>query len=157
MPIVLPEIACYPENLLTELPSDVPGRSWSVVNTLARQEKSLARALLQQSIPFYLPLLPRRLQYQFRRLTSYVPVLSGYVFCFANDAERDRIWSTGRISGLWKVADAAGLQRELSHFAANLDANVTTGSHTAECLLKLARDGAQTTGSTKPSRAVQVL
>jgi hypothetical protein len=117
MPIIRPEISCHPEDLLVVSPAQVPHRRWIVVQTLARQEKSLGRDLLQRDIPFYLPLVSRRLNYQGSKAVSYVPLFSGTLFCFANEAERRICLETHRVASTTEVTDQSGLQNDLRRIA----------------------------------------
>jgi hypothetical protein len=118
MPIVLPEVTCFPKDLMAKLPSEVEGRSWMVANTMARQEKSLARDLVAHGIPFYLPLVPRRLAYKGRKLVSLHPVFSGFVFIFATEDERRRCLATGRVATVLNVPDQDRMYDELKSVAA---------------------------------------
>ena len=60
MPILGPETAVHPSNLLTELVVEENSpRRWWAVYTKARQEKAFARQLLSMDVPFYLPLVPK--------------------------------------------------------------------------------------------------
>lgn len=114
MPILVPAVSCHPTDLLTCLPDDVKGRRWLVACTMPRQEKSLARELHQRGVPFYLPLLAKRLLYKRRTAKSYLPLFSGFVFLYANDAERAAALETGRITSILEVPNQAELHRDLS-------------------------------------------
>ena len=68
MPILEKETCLFPDYLLVEPPylyshpsngDHVSERQWWAVYTKSRQEKSLARYLIGQDIPFYLPLIPK--------------------------------------------------------------------------------------------------
>lgn len=121
MPILDREPALYPETLLQTENSENPevscgtsvDRKWWAVYTKPRQEKSLARELLTSQVPFFLPLISKRIIYRGRRIQSLLPLFSGYLFLFGNDEERLRAVSTNRISQLVTVFDAAGLVRDL--------------------------------------------
>ncbi len=113
MPIVVPAVNCHPIDLLARLPDEVPGRRWRVACTMPRQEKSLARELFQRGVPFYLPLVAKRLLYKHRTTKSYLPLFSGFVFLYANDQERAAALETGRISTVLEVPDQAALLRDL--------------------------------------------
>ena len=139
MPIIRSEISCHPTNLFTDRVRADTGRRWLIANTLARQEKSLARALAQQEIPFYLPLLSRRLQYRGRQATSYIPLYPGHVFCFVNETERSELWTTGRVASVWEVTDQFGLQRDLVQIAAALEEGRSADVCDGKWLSKFAR------------------
>ena len=59
-----------------------------VVYTKPRQEKSLARDFLRQTIPFYLPLVKKTLQYGRRRIASFAPLFDGYLFMLGSEKQR---------------------------------------------------------------------
>ena len=80
MPILKEEPSLYPETLLDEAPRDVADRRWFALYTKARQEKSLARELLKQRIPFYLPLVKKTNVSRGRKRISQMPLFGGYCF-----------------------------------------------------------------------------
>ena len=88
MPILKEERCLFPETLLDEPPSDAAERHWFALYTKARQEKSLARELLQHRVPFYLPLVRKTSVSRGRKRTSQVPLFGGYVFLFGSEEER---------------------------------------------------------------------
>jgi hypothetical protein len=120
MPVVRSEISCFPKDLLTNTPVDVPGRRWFVAHTMARQEKSLARDLYRRQIPFYLPLQPRRLSYKGRRVLSHHPLFSSFVFLYADEQERHFCLATGRVASILQVDDQTTLCQDLLRIAAAL-------------------------------------
>src|SRR5207302_117666 len=80
------EIDFYPDDLLHLADAGLPtGASWWALYTLARREKELMRRLKGLNIGFYGPIIPRRKRTKAGRLqTSYIPLLSGYVFMFGD-------------------------------------------------------------------------
>ena len=60
------------------------------------KRKSLARDLLHLQIPFYLPLVSRRLLIRSRPIRTYVPLFAGYVFAYGTDANRVRTHNPSR-------------------------------------------------------------
>jgi hypothetical protein len=126
MPIVMPETACFPEDLLANPPDDFEGRRWRVAQTMARQEKSLARELARLEIPFYLPLVPRRLEYKGRRVVSYSPFFSGSVFLYATDEERRICLATRRVSSILEPHDQKELRDDLLRVEAMLNGKGTS-------------------------------
>ncbi len=113
MPILKEEPSLYPESLLDEIPIDAPGRSWYALYTKARQEKSLARELLNYKIPFYLPLVRKISVSRGRRRTSLTPLFGGYLFVFAAEEERIRALTTNRVSRVLVVDDPERLVFDL--------------------------------------------
>ena len=93
MPILAIEPNIYPVNLPDRhdfnefLPKD-SGVAWWVLYTRARQEKSLARDLLNREIRFYLPTVRRWLLIRGRAVHSHVPLLTGYLFVHCSHEDR---------------------------------------------------------------------
>jgi transcriptional antiterminator RfaH len=112
MPILAPEPACFPENLF-ELPADGGDRRWLVIHTRPRQEKSLARDLLERSIAFYLPLQASRVRVRNQIVHSYHPLFASYLFLFANPEDRLIALGTRRIVGALEVNDQLRLWNDL--------------------------------------------
>src|SRR5947199_313436 len=62
MPILAAEPDCFPPSLFGEEEALTrSNRAWLALHTKPRQEKSLARELHAAAIPYFLPLMPRRL------------------------------------------------------------------------------------------------
>src|SRR5437016_2471219 len=120
MPLVMPAATCFPIDLLVKVPTDVPGRQWLIACTMPRQEKSLANDLLRRGIPFYLPLESKTVRSRGRTTTSHLPVLSGFLFLYADDRERTAALSTGRISAFLKARDGDKLQNDLRKVEASI-------------------------------------
>ena len=129
MPILDKEPALYPNTLLSD-GSDQPlggtcvgldnsyypdpeKRVWWCVYTRSRQEKALARMLYAYEVPFYLPLVPQEHIYRKKRVKSYLPLFSGYMFMFGNDDERISALSTNCISRMLPVDDPEQLVEDL--------------------------------------------
>jgi transcriptional antiterminator RfaH len=114
MPILPAEPAQYPERLLDQpAPPETGGRHWWALHTRPRQEKSLARTLSQQEVPFYLPLVPRRLRIRGKPVTSHVPLFPGYVFLLGSAEERITALATRRVVRSLAVTDQQGLWQDL--------------------------------------------
>jgi transcriptional antiterminator RfaH len=112
MPILKEEPSIFPATLLDMAAAETERRWWAVY-AKARQEKSLARDLFSREIPFYLPLVKQRRVVRGRKQTTFAPLFGGYVFLFADEAERVQTLTTNRISRLLPVDDAEGLLRDL--------------------------------------------
>jgi transcriptional antiterminator RfaH len=115
MPILKPERSIFPEDLLEPGQAEGDGRQWWAVYTKARQEKALARDLLQHEVPFYLPLVARTILVRGRRVESLLPLFSGYVFLRADEDERVKALKSNRTSQWIEVADQDKLRRDLGH------------------------------------------
>lgn len=133
MPILKAEPTLFPANLLepggwaanpTPLPNgeepDWP--RWWVLHTKPRQEKALARELMERQIPFFLPLYEyRRRRTKGRLLKSHVPLFDGYVFLFAGRVQRLAALSTHRVVNAIDVADQKRLCYDLGQIKRLLD------------------------------------
>ena len=123
MPILREEPSLYPDTLLEDAPTDVPGRRWLVFYTKARQEKSLARELLKYRIPFYLPLVKKISVARGRKRTSRTPLFGGYIFLYGSEEERVRSLTTNRISRVLPVEQPEQLVFDLRQFRQLIAAN----------------------------------
>ncbi len=97
MPILPAEPHHYPTTLFDTDSLPAEGRSWWVLYTRPRQEKSLARELLQLHVPFYLPLVTTRNLIRGRPVDSYLPLFPNYLFLLAQPDERLQALDTRRI------------------------------------------------------------
>jgi transcriptional antiterminator RfaH len=113
MPILPPEPDRFPAQLFNADESIRTDRLWCVLHTKPRQEKSLARHLLQGRVPFYLPCIGKRSLIRGRVFTSQVPLFGSYLFLFANRPERLAALVTNRVVQTLEVADQAALWRDL--------------------------------------------
>jgi transcriptional antiterminator RfaH len=119
MPILATETNIYPPNLLADphidVRSEIDNQAWWVFYTRARQEKSLARDLLQREIAFYLPLVQRRLLIRGRPVHSHVPLFTGYVFVRGSNEDRVRALMTNRVAQVFPVVDVEQLRVDLQN------------------------------------------
>jgi len=114
MPFLPPEPNTFPENLFSEDNTSVRnGRAWWVLHTKPRQEKCLARHLLQSHVPFYLPLIERRSLIRGRMLKSHVPLFPGYLFLLGVRDERLAALATHRVVHSLEVSDQQTLWNDL--------------------------------------------
>ena len=122
MPILKEEPSLFPSDVLDCEPFgpdldrsvDVATqRSWWVIHTKSRQEKTVARHLLARRLPFYLPLIPRTHRIGGRRTDALVPLFPGYVFSCSSPTERIEALKTNRLVQMLAVPDSAELVRDL--------------------------------------------
>ena len=113
MPVLAKETCLFPETLLESSGSSAADSLWMVVYTKPRQEKSLARDLLRQTIPFYLPLVKKTLQYGRRRIASFAPLFDGYLFMFGSEKQRSMSLATNRVLRVLPVNDSDRLVADL--------------------------------------------
>lgn len=123
MPILASEVSVNPPNLLSELSVEQSDRRWWAFYTKARQEKSFARALVGQQIPFYLPLVSKDNIIRGKKVRSYIPLFGGYIFLFATEEERVRSLTTNRVSTVLPVEDAEQLRLDLLSVSQLIDAD----------------------------------
>jgi transcription antitermination factor NusG len=114
MPILCQEPSLYPADLLESVAHQSSERRWWALYTKSRQEKSVARHLLGLEIPYYLPMVRKTLAYPGRRVTSYVPLFTGYVFMYGSPEERIVSLSSNRVPQALAVPDTSGFTGELS-------------------------------------------
>jgi len=115
MPILPKQCDIYPPDLLDSpaAPSSLPTH-WVAFYTLSRREKDLMRKLEASAIPFYGPLVKRRLHSPGGRTrTSQVPLFSGYVFARVDDDQRRTALATNTIARWLPVPDEAALVADL--------------------------------------------
>jgi len=91
-----------------------PDGHWVAFYTLARREKDLMRRLEALGVPFYAPLIRRRLHSAGGRVrTSHVPLFPGYVFSLVDDEQRRAALGTNTISRWLSVPDERMLEHDL--------------------------------------------
>lgn len=123
MPILDAEPSLYPEALLTsENLLESPQARWFVLHTKPRQEKSLARDLLDRGIPFFLPLLAQPRSLRGRDLISYLPLFDSYVFLYTDTDSYYAALSTRRVVRVLPVENQVRFHsdlRQLHHLIAS--------------------------------------
>jgi len=123
MPILKAETSVYPENLLNGFSTTPSDRRWWAIYTKPRREKTLARQMLREEVPFYLPLIPRTNFIRGRPVQSHLPVYAGYVFLFGSDEERMCVQATEHIFRLLPVEDQRQLRHDLTQLSELIEAN----------------------------------
>jgi len=124
MPILPRQRDIFPECLLDEAAGDSRtadverddrgAASWIAFYTLSRREKDLMRKLEAVGIPFYAPLVKRRLRSPGGRTrVSHVPLFPGYVFSLTDDAGRRAALATNTIARWLPIPDHGGLVADL--------------------------------------------
>jgi transcriptional antiterminator RfaH len=96
-------------------------RCWWVLHTKPRQEKSIARRLVSDCIPFYLPLVAHRKKTRDRVICSQMPLFPGYVFLFGSGEERTFSLTTDRIANVLEVRNQEDLWRDLTQLKRLID------------------------------------
>jgi transcriptional antiterminator RfaH len=112
MPILPAEITTHPQNLFGD--AGLAERRWSVLHTRPRQEKCLARELVELDLPFYLPVVSRRSLIRGKPVASHLPLFTSYLFLLTGeDKERVRALATHRVAHCLPVHDQAKLWHDL--------------------------------------------
>ncbi|HEX4589680.1 MAG TPA: transcription termination/antitermination NusG family protein [Gemmataceae bacterium] len=128
MPILAAEPDRYPAHLFDGPPP--ADRTWFVLHTKPRQEKSLARHLLSHGVGFYLPTVPRRTNSRGRTLTAHAPLFPGYLFLFADPEERVTALTSNRIVHSLPVHEQDGLWNDLRQVNRLLGAGLPVAAET---------------------------
>src|SRR5271165_2425697 len=113
MPILAAEPAVYPDELLLADFIDDGARRWWVLHTKSRQEKSLARHLHDRNIPFFLPLISKRLKVRGKIVHSYLPLFGGYLFLLGDADDQLCAMNTRRVVRALEVRDQQRLWADL--------------------------------------------
>ena len=110
MPILRKQCEIFPESLL-----DLPTASapWEVAHLRSRREKTVARLLLDENKPFYLPQIQQTQKRGGRTVTSHLPLFPGYIFLRRVDGLERTLWRSGVVANLIEVMDQAQLTADL--------------------------------------------
>lgn len=124
MPLLEAEPRAYPDTLFSD-PETVAnsGGSWWVLYTRARMEKTLARQLRAQGVPFYLPLYEHTWKANGRKRTSFLPLFPGYVFLHGDESARLTALETNLLSSVLPVKDQERLFNDLCRVECVLGGN----------------------------------
>jgi len=121
MPILPRQRDIFPESLLDEPPA-AGGSGWVAFYTLSRREKDLMRKLEAAAIPFYSPLVVRRLRSPGGRTRiSHVPLFPGYVFSLVDDEQRRASLATNTVARWLPIGDAAAFVADLRNIKRLID------------------------------------
>lgn len=110
MPILRKETDIYPDDLFDLPTSEAP---WEIAHLRSRQEKSIARLLLDAQKPFYLPQIEQKKKVSGRTFISHLPLFPGYIFVRRVDGLREALWRTSAVANMLEVADQTQLTAEL--------------------------------------------
>lgn len=99
--------------------------TWIVFHSKPRQEKALARDLVERNICVFLPLLTVNRVYQNRKRRSEVPLFPGYVFAHCTDENRQTALKTGRVVATLVPENPARLANELQQISRVLESGET--------------------------------
>lgn len=110
MPILQKESDLFPDDLF-----DMPtaGAPWEIAHLRSRQEKSVARLLLDARKPFFLPQVRQTTKRAGRTFVSHLPLFPGYIFLRNVEGLRQTLWRTTAVANMIEVPDQAQLTAEL--------------------------------------------
>ena len=110
MPILRKESNVFPDDLFDLTTDDAP---WEIAHLRSRQEKAVARLLLDDGKPFYLPQTQQTSKRAGRTFVSHLPLFPGYIFLRKVDGLRQTLWRTSAVANMIDVPDQAELTAEL--------------------------------------------
>lgn len=111
MPILAPEVQLNPSTILD---SSVFGDEyWSVIHTMPRAEKALARCLLHTQVGYFLPCTQSRNLIRGKIRVASLPLFSGYVFVFADREQTSYLLRHRQVVSVQSVIDQEKLVCEL--------------------------------------------
>ena len=96
--------------------SEIQG-NWFVAHTKSRNEKAMAWQLLQNNVPYFLPMSQKVTKKNGRIMRSMVPVFPSYIFICGGDDERLEALKTNRVASIIPVKDQQLLVSELAPIA----------------------------------------
>jgi transcriptional antiterminator RfaH len=114
MPILPREPNVSPADLFSNTSLARNDQRWWVAQTIARQEKGLARHLLGKEVSFYLPLAHKSRMISGRKRTSHIPLFSGYVFILGSEDDRVTALTSNIIVNLLPVSDTNQMTLDLT-------------------------------------------
>jgi transcriptional antiterminator RfaH len=88
--------------------AQLPGE-WSAVYCKARQEKALARDLIQRDVSYYLPMVLRETSSGGRRRRNMYPLFPSYLFFAGGEQERLKVLKTDRVVS---IIDISAVEQE---------------------------------------------
>src|SRR5262249_26511822 len=106
MPLLPQEPFVFPDDLLVrQEAAGAPDERWWVLHTRPRAEKALARKMLDQATPFFLPLYQRQWRNRGRLFSSHLPLFPGYVFLHGAPDAPQTAFQTNQVARVIPVPD----------------------------------------------------
>lgn len=102
---------------------------WRLLQTRARQEKTVADVLGRMGVDHYLPLVRVCKRYGHRRRESLIPLFPSYVFARCVRESAWRVHDTGRVAQVLEIADQARFEHEIEQIRAAIRADVPFDPH----------------------------
>jgi transcription antitermination factor NusG len=143
MPILPRQKDFFPADLFAAEPRGAEDTArWVAFYTLSRREKDLMRKLEAAEVPFYAPLIRRRLRSAGgRTYESHVPLFAGYVFSRVDDDQRRVALATKTIARCLPISDEVRMIADLraikllieSEHPLAPEARIEPGQHVRVC------------------------
>ena len=102
---------------------------WWVAHTKSRNEKALAKDLIQKDISYFLPMNWKVRRQRGRTIRSLLPLFSGYLFFCGKESQRIEVLQTNRVANLLAVKDQQKLVDELSQIERALQTGAALMPH----------------------------
>ena len=87
--------------------------NWWVAHTKSRNEKALAWQLVNDKVPYFLPMHWKVSKSRGRTIRSLLPLFPGYLFFCGDEDERLKVLKTNRTANILAVEDQGLLVQEL--------------------------------------------
>lgn len=102
---------------------------WWVAHTKSRNEKALAHDLIAKDISYFLPMTWKVRHVRGRKIKSFLPLFSGYLFFCGDEKQRLELLRTNRVANLIKVKNQQVLLDELADIEHAIRAGVALERH----------------------------
>jgi transcription antitermination factor NusG len=102
---------------------------WWVAHTKSRNEKALAKDLIQKDISYFLPMNWKVRRQRGRTIRTLLPLFSGYLFFCGKESQRIEVLRTNRVANLLAVKDQQKLLCELSQIERAIKTGVALIPH----------------------------
>jgi transcriptional antiterminator RfaH len=102
---------------------------WLVAHTKSRNEKALAHELITKEIKYFLPMNWKVRHTRGRKIRSFMPLFSGYLFFCGEEEQRLEVLRTNRVANIIKVKDQDKLLKELLQIEHALNAGADLLPH----------------------------
>jgi transcriptional antiterminator RfaH len=102
---------------------------WWVAHTKSRNEKALAHDLISRVVSYFLPMSWRVSRRTGRKIRSFLPLFSGYLFFCGTEDQRLEVLRTNRVANLIAVKDQEKLLSELLDIERALRAGAVLTPH----------------------------
>jgi len=102
---------------------------WWVAHTKSRNEKALARDLIQKNISYFLPMSWKIRSSRGRKFRSLLPLFSGYLFFCGGEDQRLATLKTNRVANIIEVKDQEKIIAELSQIEKALRSGTPLSAH----------------------------